>query len=83
MDRKKLHCLVGPTPLRVLAPTGRPRDADAEVGGQRPVDAEAEGQRPEGERGPEFESGGPRPAGSGLELEDKWMRKSHSIFDSF
>ncbi len=31
----------------------------------------AKGQRSEGQRGPESESGGPRSAGSGLELEDK------------
>ncbi len=31
----------------------------------------AEGQRSENQRGPESESGGPRPAGSGPELEDK------------
>ncbi len=33
--------------------------------------ARAEGQRLEGRRGPESESGGPRSAGSGPELEDK------------
>ncbi len=33
--------------------------------------ARAEGQRLEVQRGPESESGGPRSAGSGLELEDK------------
>ncbi len=33
--------------------------------------ARPEGQRSEGERGPESESGGPRSAGSGPELEDK------------
>ncbi len=58
-------------PLGVLVLTGRSRDADAEVGGQRPADVEVEGQRSEGQRGPESKSGGPRPAGSGPELEDK------------
>ncbi len=53
------------------APIKRPRDVDAEVRGQRPVNAKAEGQRSEGQRGPKSESGSPRPAGSGLELEDK------------
>ncbi len=68
LDWKKLHCLARPTLLGVLAPTGRPRDADAETGGQRPTDAEAEGQRLEsqrskGQRGAESELRGPRLAG--------------------
>ncbi len=71
LDWKKLHCLAGTTLLRVSAPIGRPRDVDAETGGQRPADAETEGQRSEGQRGPESKSGGPRPAGSRPELEDK------------
>ncbi len=67
--------------MGVSAPTRRPRDADAEaegqktadaeVGDQRPVDAEVEGQRSEGQRGLKSKSGGPRPAGSGPELENK------------
>ncbi len=48
-----------------------PRDAEAETEGQRLADAEAESQRSESKRGPEPKSGGPRPAGSGPELEDK------------
>ncbi len=46
-----------------------PRDAEVEAGGQSPADAR--GQRSEGQRGSESKSGGPRPAGSGPELEDK------------
>ncbi len=61
------------------APAERPRDAEVETGGKGPADAEARGLRPadvggqrsEGQRGPESKSGGPRPAGSGPELEDK------------
>ncbi len=41
-------------------------DAEAKIGGQRPADAEAEGQRSEGQKGPESESGGPRPRGQDL-----------------
>ncbi len=80
-DWKKLYRLAGPTPLGVLALTGRLRDANVEAGGQRPADteagdqrpadAEAEVQRSEGQRGPESKSRGPRPAGSGPELKDK------------
>ncbi len=66
---RKLHCLVGPAYLGVLAPAERPRDVEEEIRGPRPVDAG--GQRSEGQRGPESKSGGPRLAGSGPELEDK------------
>ncbi len=93
LDWKKLHRLIGPTPLGVSAPTGRSRDVDTEVGGQRTVDTEAEGQkltdakaegqRSEGQRDLESESGDPRLVRSGPELEDKYMRKSPSTFDSF
>ncbi len=55
------------------------RDVEVEAEGQRPADAEAGGQSPanvggqrsEGQRGPESESGVPRSAESGSELEDK------------
>ncbi len=61
------------------APAERPRDAKVEAESQRPADAEAGsqsladagGQKSEGQRVPESELGGPRPAGSGPELEDK------------
>ncbi len=61
-DVMKLH--------RLQKPMG-PRDAEAKTGGQRPADAAAKGQRSEAQRGPESESGGFRPVGSGPELEDK------------
>ncbi len=76
LNWKKLYCLAGPTPLGVSALTGRSRDEVTEARGQRPADAEAEGQRSEGQisegqRGLESKSGGPKPAESGPELEDK------------
>ncbi len=67
----KLHCLARPAHSGVSTPAKRPRDVEVEAGGQRPADVEVEGQRSEGQKGPESESGGPRPAGSGPELEDK------------
>ncbi len=59
---KKLYCLIGPMYFAVSASTKRPRDIEV---------AKAKGQRSEGQRGPEFKSGGLRPVGSGHELEDK------------
>ncbi len=67
----KLHRLARPMHSGVSTPAERPRDAKAEVGGQRPADVEARGLRSGGQRGQESELGGPRPAGSGPELEDK------------
>ncbi len=67
----KLHRLAKPAHSGVSAPSERLRDVEAEAGGQRPTDAEARGLRLGGQRGPESESGGPRPVGSGPELEDK------------
>ncbi len=66
---RKLYCLAGPAHLGVSAPAESLRDAEIEIRGPRPADAG--GQRSEGQRGPESKSGGSRPAGSGLELEDK------------
>ncbi len=66
---KKLYHLAEPAHIGVLAPAERPRDAEVEVKGPRTTDAR--GQRSESQRGPESESGGPRLAGLGLELEDK------------
>ncbi len=68
--------------LGVSALAKKPRDADAEAGGQGEI-SRVEGQRSEGQRGPESKSEGPRPVRSGPELEDNWMRKSYSIFNSF
>ncbi len=76
---QKLYHPAGLAYSGVPAPAERPRDVEVEAGGQRPADAEAGGQRPvntegqrsEGQRGLESKSEGPRPAGSGLELEDK------------
>ncbi len=50
LDWKKLHRLVGPIALGVLAPTGRPRDADVEEGRQKPVNAKVKGQKSEGQK---------------------------------
>ncbi len=88
---RKLHRLAGPVHSGVSAPAERPRDIEVEAGGQRPADAEAGGQkladagsqRSEGQRGSESKSRGPGPARSGTKLEDKYIKKSHSIFDSF
>ncbi len=66
---RKLYRLVKPAHLGVSAPAERLRDVEVETRGPRPADAR--GQRSEGQRGPESESGGPRPAGSGPKLEDK------------
>ncbi len=66
---KMLHCLAGPVYLGVSAPAERLKDVEVEAGSPRPTDAG--GQRSEGQRGPESESGVPRTAGSGAELEDK------------
>ncbi len=54
----------------MLASADKARDIDAKSGGQEET-ARAEGQKSEDQRGPESESGDPRPAGSGPELEDK------------
>ncbi len=56
----------------------RGQGMQVETEGQRPANTKAEGQKY-----PEFKSGGPRSARSGPELEDKLIRKSYSIFDSF
>ncbi len=67
---RKLHCLVGPMHLGVLAPAERSKDADAERRGQKEV-VRAESPRLEGQKGPKSKSGGLRLAGSGPKLEDK------------
>ncbi len=73
---RKLHHLARPAHSGVSALAERPRDVEAEAGGQRLADAEAGGLRSGGlrsggQRVPESASRGPRPAGSGSELEDK------------
>ncbi len=66
---RKLYRLAGPAHLGVLALVEKLRDAEVEIGGPRPVDVGS--QRSKCQRGPESESGGLRPAGSGPKLEDK------------
>ncbi len=73
---RKLHRLARPAHSGVSVPAERPRDVETEAGGQRPADAEARGLRSGGlrsggQKGPESKSGGPRPAASGPELENK------------
>ncbi len=53
----KLYRLTRPAYSGVSAPTKRPRDAEAEVGGQRPADVEVRGQRQA-----DAEAGDQRPA---------------------
>ncbi len=66
---RKLYRFTGPAHLELSTPAEKPRDAEVEARGPRPADAE--NLRSEGQRGPESKLGGPRPAGSGSELEDK------------
>ncbi len=70
---------------QMLADTkaGGQKPTDAKIGGQKPANAKTKVQRSEGQRGPKSESEDPQLARSRFEREDKSMRKSHSIFDSF
>ncbi len=70
---RKLHCLARPAYLGVSTLAERPRDVEAEVGGQRLADAKIRRSKIKKSKrsGPESESGGSRPAGSGPEREDK------------
>ncbi len=70
---RKLHRLASLMHSGVSALAKRPRDVKAETRGQKLADTKIKRSkiRKSKRLGPESESGGPRPAESGPELEDK------------